>query len=74
VVEEDGTSEALVLWQKTKLIAPDLLVADRWKKVQRGELLKAEAGDPRREYPQGRVGSTAVSASKPAATAASNAL
>ena len=47
VVEEDRTSEALVLRQKAKLIAPDLLVAECanifWKKVQRGELLKAEA-------------------------------
>ena len=47
VVEENGTSEALVLRQKAKLIAPDLLVAECanifWKKVQRGELLKAEA-------------------------------
>jgi predicted nucleic acid-binding protein len=47
VVEEDGTPEALVLRQKAKLIAPDLLVAECanifWKKVQRGELLKAEA-------------------------------
>jgi predicted nucleic acid-binding protein len=47
VVEEVGTSEALVLRQKAKLIAPDLLVAECanifWKKVQRGELLKAEA-------------------------------
>ena len=47
VVEENGTSEALVLRKKAKLIAPDLLVAECanifWKKVQRGELLKAEA-------------------------------
>ncbi len=47
VVEEDGTAEALVLRQKAKLIGPDLLVAECanifWKKVQRGELLKAEA-------------------------------
>ena len=47
VVEEDRTAEALVLRQKAKLIAPDLLVAECanifWKKVQRGELLKAEA-------------------------------
>jgi len=47
VVEEDGTAEALLLRQKAKLIAPDLLVAECanifWKKVQRGELLKAEA-------------------------------
>ena len=38
-------AEALVLRQKAKLIAPDLLVAECanifWKKVQRGELLKA---------------------------------
>ncbi|MFZ0147418.1 MAG: type II toxin-antitoxin system VapC family toxin, partial [Xanthobacteraceae bacterium] len=47
VVEEDGTPEALVLRQKAKLIAPDLLIAECanifWKKVQRGELLKEEA-------------------------------
>ena len=47
VVEEDGTREALVLRQKAKLIASDLLVAECantfWKKVQRRELLKAEA-------------------------------
>ena len=47
VVEEDGTPEALALRQKAKLIAPELLVAEcanvLWKKVQRGELLKAEA-------------------------------
>jgi predicted nucleic acid-binding protein len=47
VVEEDGTPEALVLRQKAKSIAPELLVAEcaniLWKKVQRGELLKAEA-------------------------------
>jgi len=47
VVEEDGTAEALVLRQKAKLIAPELLIAEcaniLWKKVQRGELLKNEA-------------------------------
>jgi len=47
VVEEHGTAEALVLRQKAKLIAPELLVAEcaniLWKKVQRGELLKDEA-------------------------------
>jgi predicted nucleic acid-binding protein len=47
VVEEDGTSEALVLRQKAKLIVPDLLITECanifCKKVQRGELLKAEA-------------------------------
>jgi predicted nucleic acid-binding protein len=47
VVEEDGTPEALVLRQKAKLIAPDLLVAEcvniLWKKVRRSELSKAEA-------------------------------
>jgi predicted nucleic acid-binding protein len=36
VVEEDGTSEALALRQKAKLIAPELLVAEcaniLWKK------------------------------------------
>jgi predicted nucleic acid-binding protein len=44
VVEEDGTSAALALRQKAKLIAPDLLVAEcakiLWKKVQRKELPK----------------------------------
>jgi predicted nucleic acid-binding protein len=43
VVEENGTAEALVLRQKAKLIAPELLVAELWKKVQRLELLKEEA-------------------------------
>jgi predicted nucleic acid-binding protein len=47
VVEESGTAEALVLRQNTKLIAPELLVAEcanvLWKKVQRHELLKEEA-------------------------------
>lgn len=47
VVEEDGTAAALILRQHAKLIAPDLLVAECanifWKKVQRGELIKAEA-------------------------------
>ena len=42
-VEENGTAEALVLRQKAKLIAPELLVAELWKKVQRHELLKEEA-------------------------------
>jgi len=47
VVEEHGTAEALLLRQKAKLIAPELLIAEcaniLWKKVQRGELLKNEA-------------------------------
>jgi len=47
VVDEPGTPEALVLRQKAKLIAPDLLVAEcaniLWKKVQRNELSKEEA-------------------------------
>ena len=47
VVEEDGTSEALALRQKAKLIAPELLIAEcaniLWKKVKRDELLKEEA-------------------------------
>jgi predicted nucleic acid-binding protein len=47
VVDERGTPEALVLRQKAKLIAPELLVAEcanvLWKKVQRNELSKEEA-------------------------------
>ena len=47
VVEEDGTPEAVILRQKARSIAPELLVAEcaniLWKKVQRGELLKQEA-------------------------------
>lgn len=47
VVEEVGTPQALVLRQKARLIAPELLVAEcasiLWKKVQRRELSKAEA-------------------------------
>ena len=47
VVEEHGTPESLILRQKAKLIAPELLVAEcaniLWKKVKRDELLKEEA-------------------------------
>ena len=47
VVDEQGTPEALVLRQKAKLIAPELLVAEcaniLWKKVQRNELSEEEA-------------------------------
>ena len=47
VVEEDGTAEALALRRRSKMIAPQLLVAEcaniLWKKVQREELLKEEA-------------------------------
>ena len=47
VVEENGTEETLVLRQKAKLIAPELLVAEcaniLWKKVQRNELSTEEA-------------------------------
>jgi predicted nucleic acid-binding protein len=47
VVEEDGTSEALALRHKTRLIAPDLLIAEcaniLWKKFQRDELTDDEA-------------------------------
>jgi predicted nucleic acid-binding protein len=47
VVEEHGTPEALVLRQKARLIAPELVVAEcaniLWKKVKRDELLKEEA-------------------------------
>jgi predicted nucleic acid-binding protein len=47
VVEEEGTAQALVLHQGTKLIAPELLVAEcaniLWKKAARGELSNEEA-------------------------------
>jgi predicted nucleic acid-binding protein len=47
VVEEDGTQEALALRGRSRLIAPDLLVAEcaniLWKKVRRSELSKAES-------------------------------
>ena len=47
VVEEDGTTDALALRQKAKLIAPELLVAEcaniLWKKVQHNELMHDEA-------------------------------
>jgi predicted nucleic acid-binding protein len=47
VVEEDGTANALVLRNRMKLIAPELLVAECanifWKKVQRDELKQEEA-------------------------------
>lgn len=47
VVEEEGTQEALILRQRAKLLAPELLVAEcaniLWKKVRRDELSKEEA-------------------------------
>jgi predicted nucleic acid-binding protein len=47
VVEEDGTAHALALRRGSRLVAPDLLVAEcaniLWKKVQRGELTAEEA-------------------------------
>jgi len=47
VVEEEGTPQALALRQRTKLIAPELLVAEcaniLWKKAARGELSQEEA-------------------------------
>ena len=47
VIEEEGTIQALSLRQRTKLIAPELLVAEcaniLWKKVARDELSKEEA-------------------------------
>jgi predicted nucleic acid-binding protein len=47
VVDEQGTPEALILRQKAKLIAPELLVAEcanvLWKKVRKNELSKEEA-------------------------------
>jgi len=47
VVEEEGTAEALALRRHSRLIAPDLLVAEcaniLWKKVRRSELSAEEA-------------------------------
>ena len=47
VVEEEGTPEALILRQRARLIAPELLVAEcaniLWKKVQRDELTNEQA-------------------------------
>jgi predicted nucleic acid-binding protein len=47
VVEEEGTSSALTVLQRTSLIAPDLLLAEcaniLWKKVRRKELSRDEA-------------------------------
>jgi predicted nucleic acid-binding protein len=47
VIDEDGTSEALTLRKRARLIAPELLAAEcaniLWKKVQRDELSKGEA-------------------------------
>ena len=47
VVEEEGTPQALRLLQRSKLIAPELLVAEcaniLWKKVRRNELSNEEA-------------------------------
>lgn len=47
VVEEEGTSEALILRRRAKAIAPDILPAEcanvLWKKVRRGELSRDEA-------------------------------
>jgi len=47
VVAEEGTPQALALRQRTKLIAPELLVAEcaniLWKKVARDELSREEA-------------------------------
>jgi predicted nucleic acid-binding protein len=47
VIAETGTPEALTLRRETRLIAPDLLVAEcvniPWKKVRRNELSMNEA-------------------------------
>jgi predicted nucleic acid-binding protein len=47
VVEEEGTTEALALLRASKLVAPELLVAEcaniLWKKAQRKELTNQEA-------------------------------
>jgi predicted nucleic acid-binding protein len=46
VVEEEGTRQALALRGRTKLIAPELLIAEcaniLWKKIQRKELSRDE--------------------------------
>lgn len=47
VVEEEGTSEALLLRRNARLLAPELLVAECanvfWKKYQRNELTREQA-------------------------------
>jgi predicted nucleic acid-binding protein len=47
VIEEEGTSQALTLRRKAKLLAPELLVAEcaniLWKKARRNELSREEA-------------------------------
>jgi len=47
VIEEAGTSEALLLRRRTRLVAPDLLTAEcaniLWKKVRRDEITADEA-------------------------------
>lgn len=47
VVEEEGTSEALTLRRRAKLMAPELLTAEcaniLWKKILRAELSKQQA-------------------------------
>jgi len=47
LVEEEGTVEALIVLERAKLAAPDLLIAECanifWKKVRREELSEEEA-------------------------------
>lgn len=47
VIEEEGTSQALTLRRKARLLAPELLVAEcaniLWKKARRNELSREEA-------------------------------
>ena len=47
VIEEDGTAQALMLGQRARIIAPELLVAEcanvLWKKVRLKELSQDEA-------------------------------
>ena len=47
VIQESGTPEALILKERGRLIAPELLIAEcaniLWKKAQRKELSKDEA-------------------------------
>jgi predicted nucleic acid-binding protein len=48
VIPEDGTDEALALRLRYELYAPELIIAETanilWKKFQRGELTRDEAG------------------------------
>ena len=72
VVEEHYTPEALALYQRAKLIAPELLVAEcaniLWKKVQRQELSKPEALSRTGVLPDFFIGAHAAVAQVPLLT------